>query len=52
MCYQYSCNKALRVGRKIDYTARVNLNLKVLDFVQVGGLCVTVLQTFEWVVFI
>ena len=33
-----------------DYTARVNLITKVLDFVQLGGPSGTVLQTFEWVV--
>ena len=34
----------------MDYSAKLNLNVKVLDFVQLGGPCVTVLQTFEWVV--
>ena len=38
-----------KVGQEADYIARVNVMEKVLDFVQLGGPSVTVLQTFEWV---
>ena len=33
-----------------DYVSSLNLITEVLDFVQLGGPSVTVLQTFEWVV--
>ena len=33
-----------------DYSAKLNEIVKALDFIQLGGPSVTVLQTFEWVV--
>ena len=39
-----------RDGLGSGYRARVNLITKVLDFVQLGGPCGTVLETFELVV--
>ena len=32
----------------MDYSAKLNLNVKVLDFVQFGGSERTVLRTFRW----
>ena len=38
---------ALSVG--VWYRVKMNLKVKVLDFIKFGGPSVTVLQTFEWV---